>query len=331
MLRPWKIGLILLVVSGCVPQAGPGDLVNIPEPSEYMRGYFPLKVVFDRKNPNEMVILMTGGRSRQVRLLAISMPVGQKLWEFAFDNRVVKDIYPDPDGGIWVFVEKVKLKGRRRVRDFSLVKVKGGSEVSAVDLPDTVYTDWYSFVTDGERFIGKPTAPPIYFTVCDRTGSIQKAFPTFKTLKEFYDAFRKFASKPNFRKFVALTGNGSRLVVISEALDSMWIYDIENGDLIKGVHLGEPQIIPRGGGKAVIMNRVVSVGVKGGDTVWVLTLKDIRYFKDGDPIYRVDFGDKRFLTGTIKNDTFYWITYDKSVRIAPVSKYTIVEVQKEGG
>ena len=80
----------------------------------------------------------------------------------------------------------------------------------------------------------------------------------------------------------------------------------------------------------MIMNRVVSVGVKGKDTVWVLTLKDIRYFKDGKPIYRVDFGDKRFLTGTIKNDTFYWITYDKSVRVAPVGKYTVVKVNGTG-
>jgi len=321
--------LIVLLVSGCVPQAGPGDLINIPEPSEYMRGFFPLKVVFDRKNPNEMVILMSSGRTRQVRLLSISMPVGQKLWEFSLDNRVVKDIYPDPDGGIWAFVEQVRLRGRRNVRDFKLLKVKNGQEVAAVDLPDTIYTDWYTFVSEKGKFVGKPVAPPLHFTVCDRTGDIEKAFPSFSSLKEFYDAFRKMASKPNFKKYI-LVVEGDKVVIISEALDSMWIYGLNDGKLLKGVRLGDPQIIPRGGGRAVIMNRVVSVGVKGGDTVWVLTLKDIRYFKDGEPIYRVDFGDKRFLTGTVKNDTFYWITYDKSVRIAPVSKYTVVKVQERG-
>ena len=320
--------MLLLLVAGCVPQAGPGDLVNIPEPSEYMRGYFPLKVVFDRKKPNQMIVLMSSGRTRKVRLLAISMPVGQKLWEYSLDNRVVRDIYPDPEGGVWAFVEQMRMKGRRMVRDFRLVKVRDGEEVTAVELPDTVYTDWYTFVTDGKRFVGKPTAPPIRFTVCNRTGEIEKAFPTFRTLKEFYDAFRKYASKPNFKKYILLVDG--KVVVISEALDSLWLYDMENGELVKGVRLGDPQIIPRGGGRAVIMNRVVSAGVKGGDTVWVLTLKDIRYFKDGEPIYRVDFGDKRFLTGTIKNDTFYWITYDKSVRIAPVSKYTVVEVKEQG-
>ncbi len=322
------MGLTLLLLAGCVPQAGPGDLVNIPEPSEYMRGYFPLKVIFDEKNPNEMVVLLSSGRTRKVRILAISMPVGQKLWEYSFDNRVVRDIYPDPEGGVWAFVEQTRLKGRRTIRDFRLVKIRSGEEVTAVELPDTVYTDWYTFVTDGKRFVGKPTAPPIRFTVCNRTGEIEKAFPTFRTLKEFYDAFREYASKPNFKKYI-LTTDG-KVTVISEALDSLWLYDLESGELLKGVRLGDPQIIPRGGGRAVIMNRVVSAGIKGGDTIWILTLKDIRYFKDGEPIYRVDFGDKRFLTGTIKNDTFYWITYDKSVRIAPVSKYTVVEVKGQG-
>ncbi len=329
MPRPLKLGIIFVLMTGCVPQGGPGELVNIPEPSEYMRGYFPLKVVFDNKRPNEMVVLLSSGRTRQVRLLAISMPVGQKLWEYSLSNQVIRDIYPDPEGGVWAFVEQFRVKGRRRWRDFRLVKVKNGEEVTAVDLPDTVYTDWYTFVVNNDRkFIGKPTAPPIRFTVCSRTGDIEKAFPTFSSFKEFYDAFRKMASKPNFKKYI-LTVNG-KVVVVSEALDSMWIYDFQSGDLLKGVRLGEPQIIPRGGGRAVIMNRVVSVGVKGKDTVWVLTLKDIRYFKDGKPIYRVDFGDKRFLTGTIKNDTFYWITYDKSVRVAPVGKYTVVKVNGTG-
>lgn len=323
-----KVGSIVLVsylLWNCAPQ-GPSDFMNIPEPSEYMRGFFPLKVVFDSKKPNEMIVLMARGEGfNEARLLSISMPVGQKLWEFSITNEIVKDIYPDPDGGVWVLVEDAKVKGRNRVRDFKILKVVNGNNTTSVDIPDTTYTDWYTFVVTEDMFIGKPVSPALYFGVCSKTGDLIKEEPKFKNLREYYEEFKKYASKYNFKKFIGYA-NG-KIYSVSEALDTMEIYDLASGSLISKVHLGPPQIIPKGPGKAVIMNRVMAVGTKG-DTLWILTLKDIRYYLEGNLIYLIDFGDKRFLTGTIKNDTFYWITYDKAVRLAPVSRYKIVKAEE---
>ncbi len=321
----WSIVLGSYLLLNCAPQ-GPSDFMNIPEPSEYMRGFFPLKVVFDSKKPNEMIVLMArGGRFNEMRLLALSMPVGQKLWEFSITNKVVKDIYPDPDGGVWVFVEDTKVRGRRRVRDFRLLKIVDGNNTTSVDIPDTIYTDWYTFIATKDMFIGKPVSPPLYFGVCSKTGDLIKGEPKFRNLREYYEEFKKYASKYNFKKFVAYA-NG-KIYSVSEALDTMEIYDLSSGNIVSKVHLGPPQIIPKGPGKAVIMNRVMAVGTKG-DTLWILTLKDIRYYLDGKLIYLIDFGDKRFLTGTVKKDTFYWITYDKSVRLAAVSRYKMVKAEE---
>lgn len=326
--RLMYLSILLGIIFGCAPQ-GSSDFMNIPEPSEYMQGFFPLKVVFDNKKTNEMVILMArGGGINEMRLLAISMPVGQKLWEYSITNLNVKDIAPDPEGGIWVFVEDWKTEGRRKVRDFKLLKIVEGKNTTSVDIPDTMYTDWYSFVVTRDMFIGKPVSPPLYFGACSRTGDIIKAVPKFKNLREYYNEFKKFSSAYNFRKFVALIDK--KLYSISEALDTMEIYDIENESLISKVYLGEPQIIPKGPGKAVILNRVMSVGAKG-DTLWVLTLKDIRHYYDGKLIYSIDFGDKRFLAGVIKRDTFYWITYDKAVRLAAISRYKVIKTEGVDG
>ncbi len=315
----------IYLIYGCVPQ-GPSDFINIPEPSEYMRGFFPLKIVFDEKKPKEMVVLMArGGGFNETRILAISMPVGQKLWEYSITNKTVRDIAPDPDGGVWVFVEDIKVKGRRGVRDFKLLKIYNGENTTAVDIPDTMYTDWHSFVATKDMFIGKPVSPPLYIGACSRTGELIKAFPKFRNLREYYEEFKKYASEYNFKKFVAYSGG--KLYSISEALDTMEIYDVSEGKLISKVYLGKPQIIPKGPDKAVILNRVMSVGTKG-DTLWVLTLKDIEYYLDGKLKYRIDFGDKRFLAGTVKGDTLYWITYDKSVRAAAVSRYNLVKAEE---
>lgn len=303
--------------------------MNIPEPSEYMRGFFPLKMVFDKKKTNEMIVLMArGGRANEMRLLAIAMPVGQKLWEYSIVNKNVKDIAPDPDGGVWVFVEDWKTVGRRRLRDFKLLKIVEGKNTTSVDIPDTIYTDWYSFMVTKDMFIGKPVSPALYFGACSRTGDLIKAAPKFRNLREYYNEFKKYASKYNFRKFIAVI-NG-KLYSVSEALDTMEVYDIENESLISKIHLGRPQIIPKGPGKAVILNRVMSVGTKG-DTLWVLTLKDIKYYYNGKLIYSIDFGDKRFLAGMVKEDTFYWITYDKSVRLASVSRYKMLKAEEVDG
>jgi len=105
--------------------------------------------------------------------------------------------------------------------------------------------------------------------------------------------------------------------------------DILLEEIKKHLPEGEP-FYPTDQGKAVINNRVVSVGTKG-DTMWVLTLKDIRYLYDGNLVYSVDFGDKRFLTGTVKKDTFYWITYDKAVRLSSIYRYRIVKAENTGG
>ncbi|MEO0168241.1 MAG: hypothetical protein ABIL27_04565 [candidate division WOR-3 bacterium] len=326
--RLFSLLTVLGIIFGCAPQ-GPSDFMNIPEPSEYMRGFFPLKVVFDNKKNNEMVILMgRGGGVNEMRLLAISMPLGQKLWEYSITNQTVKDVAPDPEGGVWVFVEDWKTEGRRRVRDFKLLKIVEGKNTTSVDIPDTIYTDWYSFVVTKDMFIGKPVSPALYFGACSRLGDLIKAAPKFKSLRDYYNEFKKYSSAYNFRKFVAVSDG--KMYYLSEALDTMEIYDIENESLISKVYLGKPQIIPKGPGKAVILNRVMSVGTKG-DTLWVLTLKDIRYYYDGKLIYAIDFGDKRFLAGAVKNDTFYWITYDKAVRLAAVSRYKVLKAEEVNG
>jgi len=313
---------------GCAPQA-PTDFMNIPEPSEYMRGFFPLKVVFDEKKPNEMVVLMAGGGNiGEFRLLAISMPVGQKVWEYSITGRQVRDIAPDPEGGIWVFVEEQKTTRRGPARDFKILKVLNGENVTSVDIPDTVYTDWYTFVALTDAFIGKPVPPHLYFGVCSKTGELINSAPKFKNLREYYEEFKKYSGKYNFKKFVAVIKD--KVYSLSEALDTLEIYDLNTGNLVRRVGFGEPQMIPTGPGKAVINNRVVSVGTKG-DTMWVLTLKDIRYLYDGNLVYSVDFGDKRFLTGTVKKDTFYWITYDKAVRLSSIYRYRIVKAENTGG
>ncbi len=303
--------------------------MNIPEPSEYMRGFFPLKVVFDEKKPNEMVVLMAGGGNiGEFRLLAISMPIGQKVWEYSIRDKQVRDISPDPEGGIWVFVEERAVGRRGPSRDFKIIKILNGENVTSVDIPDTVYTDWHTFVALKEAFIGKPVPPHLHFGLCSKTGELINFAPRFKNLREYYEAFKKYSGIYNYKKFVAVIGN--KMYSISEALDTMEIYDLNSGNLLRKVGFGEPQMIPTGPGKAVINNRVISVGVKG-DTMWVLTLKDIRYFYDGDLVYSVDFGDKRFLTGTVKRDTFYWITYDKAIRLSSIYRYRIVRAENRGG
>ena len=327
-MRKFPILVIFGFYFGCTPQAST-DFMNIPEPSEYMRGFFPMKVVFDEKRPNEMVVLMAGGGNLgEFRLLAISMPVGQKVWEYSITGKQVRDMAPDPDGGVWVFVEEQRATRRGPGRDFKILKILNGENITSVDIPDTVYTDWYSFVVLREAFVGKPVPPHLYFGVCSRSGELIRSAPKFKNLKEYYEAFKKYSGIYNFRKFVAVIND--RLYSMSEALDTMEIYDLNNGELIRKVGFGKPEMIPTGPGKAVINNRVVSMGSKG-DTVWVLTLKDIRYYYDGNLVYLVDFGDKRFLTGTVKRDTFYWITYDKAVRLSSIHRYRIVKAENIGG